>query len=85
MNCPHCQKEIHGTVGLHQIHALQKHLARCTKNPSNIVLTDGERTVVVPPDRRRAFKKKSRKYECPGSSVWRSVKIVSNNSSTSSD
>jgi hypothetical protein len=48
MNCPYCQKMIAGFTGLLEAQRFQKHLARCRKNPNNIVMTDGVRTVVTP-------------------------------------
>lgn len=48
MNCPYCNKRIHGFTGLQEIQKFNKHLARCRKNPNNITITDGRKTVVTP-------------------------------------
>lgn len=48
MNCPHCDKDIFGWTGLQEIMAFNKHLPKCRKNPVNIVLRDGRKTVVQP-------------------------------------
>lgn len=48
MNCPYCQRTIWAFTGLQELQKFEKHLARCRKNPANIVLTDGIRTVVTP-------------------------------------
>lgn len=48
MNCPYCQRDVYGMTGLQELQKFQKHLARCRKNPNNIVLTDGIKTVVTP-------------------------------------
>lgn len=44
MNCPHCQKLIHGWTGLMELQKLQKHLNKCRRNPEN-PLTDGKLVV----------------------------------------
>lgn len=44
MNCPHCQKLIHGWTGLMELQKFQKHLGKCRKNPENH-LTDGKQSV----------------------------------------
>jgi hypothetical protein len=48
MNCPYCQKTIAGFTGLLEAQRFQKHLGKCRKNPNNVVLSDGVRTVVTP-------------------------------------
>lgn len=48
MKCPYCERRVRGVTGLQELQAFQKHLPRCRKNPNNIVLSDGRRTVVVP-------------------------------------
>lgn len=48
MDCPHCNKRILGWTGLQEITVFNKHLRKCRKNPVNIVLRDGKRTVVTP-------------------------------------
>lgn len=48
MTCPHCQKEIEGVTGLQELHAFEKHLKKCRKNPVNIVLRYGKKVVVQP-------------------------------------
>lgn len=48
MNCPYCTKTVYGFTGLQEAKAFEKHLRRCRKNPNNIVMTDGRRTVVTP-------------------------------------
>lgn len=48
MNCPYCQREVFGWTGLQELQKFEKHLAKCRKNPANIVLTDGRKTVVTP-------------------------------------
>ena len=34
MNCPYCNKEVHGLTGLQELQAFQKHLRKCRKNPA---------------------------------------------------
>lgn len=48
MNCPYCKKEIYAMTGLQEAMKFQRHLAHCRKNPNNIVLSDGRKTVVNP-------------------------------------
>lgn len=48
MNCPYCAKDVYGMTGLQEAQAFQKHLRKCRKNPNNIALSDGRRSVVVP-------------------------------------
>lgn len=48
MNCPYCKRVINAFTGLQELQKFQKHLARCRKNPNNLVLSDGQRTVVTP-------------------------------------
>jgi len=48
VNCPYCRKVIRGWTGFQEVLAFTKHLHACQKNPSNIVLTDGQRTAVTP-------------------------------------
>lgn len=48
MNCPYCQKTINAFTGLQELQKFEKHLRRCRKNPNNIVLSDGHKTVVTP-------------------------------------
>lgn len=48
MNCPYCRVMLNGLTGLRELQKFQRHLRRCRKNPANIMLTDGRRTVVVP-------------------------------------
>lgn len=48
MNCPYCKKTVYGLTGLQEAQAFEKHLRKCRKNPNNLVLTDGNRTVVTP-------------------------------------
>ena len=48
MNCPHCQRKIFAFTGLQELQKFEKHLRRCKKNPVNVVLSDGRKTVVVP-------------------------------------
>ena len=48
MNCPYCKREIFGWTGLQELQKFEKHLAKCRKNPANIVLSDGRKTVVTP-------------------------------------
>jgi hypothetical protein len=48
MNCPYCSKDIYGLTGLQEAQAFQRHLGKCRKNPNNIVLSDGRKTVVSP-------------------------------------
>lgn len=48
MNCPYCEKDIYGMTGLQELIAFNKHLRKCRKNPVNIVLSDGKKTVVTP-------------------------------------
>jgi hypothetical protein len=48
MNCPYCNREIYAFTGLQELFKFEKHLARCRKNPANIVLSDGQRTVITP-------------------------------------
>lgn len=44
MNCPYCQKRIHGFTGLQEAQKFQKHLNKCRKNPANHI-SDGKQTV----------------------------------------
>lgn len=55
MNCPYCQRPIKGFTGLDEAVKFQRHLARCRKNPNNIVLTDGRKTVVTPKKEQTLF------------------------------
>ncbi len=48
MNCPYCQRLINAFTGLQEAEKFRTHLAKCRKNPNNVVLTDGRRTVVTP-------------------------------------
>lgn len=48
MNCPYCNAVAFGFTGLLEVQRFVKHLAKCQKNPNNIVLSDGKRTVVTP-------------------------------------
>lgn len=48
MNCPYCDRRIDAMTGLQEVAKFRKHLSKCRKNPMNIVMSDGERTVVVP-------------------------------------
>ncbi len=48
MNCPYCQREIFGWTGMQELQKFQKHLPKCRKNPNNLVLSDGKRTVITP-------------------------------------
>ena len=48
MKCPYCQREVFGWTGLQELQKFEKHLPRCKKNPANVVLSDGRKTVVVP-------------------------------------
>jgi len=48
MNCPYCHRDIYAFTGLQELQKFEKHLARCKKNPNNVVLTDGKRTAVTP-------------------------------------
>ena len=48
MNCPYCQRQVFGFTGLQELRKFERHLARCRKNPANVVLSDGRKTVVVP-------------------------------------
>jgi hypothetical protein len=48
MNCPYCHKIINAWTGLQELQKFQKHLRRCRKNPGNVVLSDGHKTVVTP-------------------------------------
>jgi hypothetical protein len=40
MNCPYCKKAINAFTGLQELQKFQKHLAKCRKNPANIVVPD---------------------------------------------
>lgn len=44
MNCPYCQKRIHGFTGLQEAQKFQKHLNTCRKNPHNHI-DDGNKKV----------------------------------------
>jgi len=48
MNCPYCNKHVYGLTGFMEAQKFQTHLLRCRKNPNNVVLRDGRRTVVAP-------------------------------------
>lgn len=48
MNCPYCERQVDGMTGLIELRNFQRHLAKCTKNPNNIVLREGWRIVVTP-------------------------------------
>jgi hypothetical protein len=48
MNCPYCHVRIFALTGLREVQKFQKHLWRCHRNPNNVVLSDGTRTVVTP-------------------------------------
>ncbi len=48
MNCPYCQRKIWAYTGLQELMKFERYLARCRKNPNNIVLTDGQQTAVTP-------------------------------------
>jgi hypothetical protein len=48
VNCPYCKREIFGWTGLQELQKFNKHLRKCRKNPNNIALTDGIKTVVTP-------------------------------------
>lgn len=48
MLCPYCNRDIFGFTGLQEATKFHKHLARCRKNPNNIILRDGRRAAVVP-------------------------------------
>lgn len=47
MNCPYCKRKVNGLTGFDELRKFAAHLARCRKNPDNIVLTDGHKTVVT--------------------------------------
>jgi len=47
MNCPYCSKHINGMTGLQELLAFKKHLPKCKKNPANLPLSDGRKTVIV--------------------------------------
>lgn len=44
MNCPFCQKHIHGMTGFQEAENFRTHLNRCKKNRENTI-SDGKRTV----------------------------------------
>lgn len=44
MNCPYCEKRVHGFTGLQEAQKFQKHLNKCRKNPANHI-SDGVETV----------------------------------------
>lgn len=48
MNCPYCNRKVHGWTGLQELQKFNKHLRKCRKNPANIVLSDGDQTVLIP-------------------------------------
>lgn len=47
MNCPYCKRKVHGWTGLQELQKFDKHLRKCRKNPANIVLSDGNQTVLI--------------------------------------
>lgn len=47
MKCPYCSKEVNGWTGLQELQKFEKHLRRCRKNPNNMVLSDGRKTVIA--------------------------------------
>jgi len=42
MNCPYCNKEINAFTGLQELQKFQKHLMKCKKYNSKIVLAPDE-------------------------------------------
>ena len=42
MNCPYCNKLVHGMTGLQEIQKFQKHLKTCKKNPTRHSYMDAE-------------------------------------------
>ena len=48
MNCPYCNRVINAWTGFQELQKFNKHLWKCRKNPNNIVLSDGIKTVVTP-------------------------------------
>lgn len=58
MNCPYCNKEVHGFTGLQELQKFQKHLKTCRKNPERktIVNDEGEMVKIKPdPDMMEAL------------------------------
>lgn len=53
MNCPYCNRFINAWTGLQELQKFQKHLPKCRKNPANVTLRDGRRSVIVPPGNRQ--------------------------------
>lgn len=47
MNCPYCKARVHGMTGFQEALAFRKHLGRCKKNPANLPISDGLRTVLI--------------------------------------
>ena len=48
MTCPYCSKPVNGFTGFQEAEKFAKHLRVCRKNPNNITLTDGRRSVTTP-------------------------------------
>ena len=48
MFCPYCKRRVEALTGFMEAEKFAKHLQTCRKNPNNLVMSDGTRTVVVP-------------------------------------
>ena len=48
MNCPYCNRDIEAWTGLQELQKFQKHLRNCRKNPANLPIRDGRRTIISP-------------------------------------
>jgi hypothetical protein len=48
VKCPYCRKFVIGITGHDELYKFHEHLGRCKRNPNNVVMTDGVRTVVTP-------------------------------------
>lgn len=47
MNCPYCNRRIDAFTGLQELQKFERHLGKCRKNPNNMVLSDGKKTVIA--------------------------------------
>lgn len=58
VNCPYCRRAIHAFSGLQEAQKFQRHLRTCRKNPANLALSWGRKTVITPsnPSLRDALK-----------------------------
>lgn len=48
MTCPYCQRTINAWTGLQEANKFANHLRVCRKNPNNLTLSDGRRSVTTP-------------------------------------